>query len=350
MILLYILILLACFVVLARVVDLFFISSLDKISKDLRLSSDAAGATLMAVGSSAPELFVALFAVLKPGDHQVIGIGSIVGSAIFNLLVIVGAAAWVKKAKLTWQPVVRDLLFYGIAVAMLVNAIWDGYFSMNEAIVFLVIYALYVLAAIYWRKILPYSDMEFQEEVEDPHKEKNKYTHWLDSVLRFIFPSKERYFIIFTLSIIIIAALSFILVEVAVHVAHDLNIPEAIIALTVLAVGTSIPDLFSSVIVAKQGRGDMAVSNAIGSNIFDILVGLGLPFLIVMLISGGQITTGGDLMSSTMILSGSVLLLVILLVSMKWRVGKITGIVLLATYAFYVINEILKIYGLGLLF
>ena len=61
-------------------------------------------------------LFVALFAVLKPGDHQVIGIGSIVGSAIFNLLVIIGAAALVKKTKLTWQPVVRDLFFYFVAV------------------------------------------------------------------------------------------------------------------------------------------------------------------------------------------------------------------------------------------
>jgi K+-dependent Na+/Ca+ exchanger-like protein len=350
MILLYILILLACFIVLARVVDLFFISSLDKISKDLRLSSDAAGATLMAVGSSAPELFVALFAVLKPGDHQVIGIGSIVGSAIFNLLVIVGAAAWVKKAKLTWQPVVRDLLFYGIAVALLVNAIWDGYFSMNEAIVFIVIYVLYVLAAIYWRKILPYSDMEFQEEVEDPHKEHNKITKPVDVVLRFIFPSAKRYYIIFSLSIFIIAALSFVLVEVAVNIAHALDIPEAIIALTVLAVGTSIPDLFSSVIVAKQGRGDMAVSNAIGSNIFDILIGLGLPFIIVMLLSDGEITTGGDLLSSTLILSASLFLLVVLLLVQKWRVGKITGVILLATYAFYVINEILKLYGLGLLF
>ena len=94
----------------------------------------------------------------------------------------------------------------------------------------------------------------------------------------------------------------------------------------------------------------MAVSNAIGSNIFDILVGLGLPFIIVMLYSGETITTGGDLMSSTLILSGSVLLLVVLLVSMKWRVSKITGIVLLATYAFYVINEILKLYELGLIF
>lgn len=350
MILVYILALLACFILLARVVDLFFISSLDKISKDLRLSSDAAGATLMAVGSSAPELFVALFAVLKPGDHQAIGIGSIVGSAIFNLLAIIGAAAWVKKAKLTWQPVVRDLLFYAIAVALLVNAIWDGFFSINEAIVFLVIYVIYVIAVVYWRKILPYNDIAIPEEVQDPHGEHNRVTKQIDGFLRFIFPAVERYYLIFLLSIVIIAALSFVLVEVAIHAAHALDIPEAIIALTVLAVGTSIPDLFSSVIVARQGRGDMAVSNAIGSNIFDILVGLGLPFIIVMSLSGEQITTGGDLISASLILAGSVVLLIVLFVLMKWKVGKFTGGVLMAAYIFYVLNEVLKLYGLGLLF
>lgn len=350
MIALYIIILLACFVLLARVVDLFFISSLDKISKDLRLSSDAAGATLMAMGSSAPELFVALFAVLKPGEHQVIGIGSIVGSAIFNLLVIVGAAAWVKKTKLTWQPVVRDLIFYSLSVGLLVYFIWDGEFTISEAILFLVLYVFYVIAVVYWRKILPYSDMEIIPEVESPHGEHNKLTRPIDNILRFIFPSEERYYLIFIFSILIIAALSYVLVEVAVSAAHVLNIPEAIIALTVLAVGTSIPDLFSSVIVAKQGRGDMAVSNAIGSNIFDILVGLGLPFLIVMSLSGGVINTGGDLLSSSIILSGSVLLLIILLIAMKWRVGKVTGVILLAAYVFYVLNEVLKLYGLGLIF
>lgn len=350
MIALYIIVLLACFVLLARVVDLFFISSLDKISKDLRLSSDAAGATLMAVGSSAPELFVALFAVIKPGDHQVIGIGSIVGSAIFNLLVIVGVVAWVKKSKLTWQPVVRDLIFYSLAVGLLVYSIWDGKFTATEAIVFLIIYVFYVLAAVYWRKILPYSDMEIAPEVEDSRGEHNKIIRPVDNVLRFIFPSEERYYLIFIFSILFIAAISYVLVEVAVSAAHVLDIPESIIALTVLAVGTSIPDLFSSVIVARQGRGDMAVSNAIGSNIFDILVGLGLPFLIVMSLSGGVINTGGDLMSSTIVLSGSVLLLIILLLVMKWKVSKFTGVILLSAYVFYLLNEVLKLYGLGLIF
>lgn len=341
MIALYIIVLLACFVLLARVVDLFFISSLDKISKDLRLSSDAAGATLMAVGSSAPELFVALFAVLKPGDHQVLAIGSIVGSAIFNLLVIIGAVAMVKKTKLTWQPMIRDLLFYAIAVALLVLFIWNGVFTINEAVIFLGVYVIYVIAVIYWRKILPYSEKEYPEIKEDIHGEKNRITKPIDTVLKFVFPAQNYYYFVFLVSILIIAALSYVLVEVAVHSAHILDIPEAIIALTVLAVGTSIPDLFSSIIVARQGRGDMAVSNAIGSNIFDVLVGLGLPFLVVMLISGDTISAGGDLGRSSMILFASVIVLFVLLLFSKWKVGKFTGVILLGLYIFYLVWEVL---------
>ncbi len=349
MIVLYILLLLACFVLLARVVDLFFISSLDKISKDLRLSSDAAGATLMAVGSSAPELFVALFAVLKPGDHQVIGIGSIVGSAIFNLLVIVGASALIRKATLTRIPVIRDLIFYSIAVALLVFFIWDGKLELWETGVFLAVYVVYVFAVIKWRKWFRYTDRISEEEPESECQPKG-FLGLYDRVLCFIFPKPKHYYRVFFISIALIAALSWALVELAIVISHELHIPEAIIALTVLAIGTSVPDLFSSLIVAKQGRGEMAVSNAIGSNIFDILVGLGLPFIIVMSLSGGVIQAGGDLMSSTFILSGSVILLIILLVSLKWRIGKFTGFVLLAAYVFYVANEILKLYGLGLIF
>lgn len=341
MILLYILALLVCFVFLARIVDQFFISSLDKISKDLRLSSDAAGATLMAVGSSAPELFVALFAILKPGDHQAIGIGSIVGSAIFNLLVIVGASALVRKAKLTWQPVVRDLIFYAAAVSLLVYFIWDGSFTMMEAVIFLIVYVFYVLAAIYWKRILPYNDLDFDAR-EEIIKNKNGIIGVFDRFLSHVFPNRKHYYLVFLESIIIIAALSWVLVELAVVISAELNIPESIVALTVIAIGTSIPDLFSSMIVARQGRGDMAVSNAIGSNIFDILVGLGLPFLIFLLISGGSVDSSqGDLISSVIILFASVILLSILLIVSKWKVGKLTGIILLGLYIFYVAREII---------
>lgn len=341
MIVLYTLAMLVCFVLLARIVDQFFISSLDKISSDLRLSSDAAGATLMAVGSSAPELFVALFSVFKPGNHQLIGIGSIVGSAIFNLLVIVGAAALIRTAKLTWQPVIRDLAFYTISVGLLVLFIMDGRFSWIEAGIFIGIYIVYVVAVIFWKKILPYPEKEHQIP-EASQKNKNKVISYFDRLLAAIFPSKKHYNRVFFFSILLIAGLSWGLVELAVVISEALNIPEAIIALTVLAIGTSIPDLFSSMIVAKQGRGDMAVSNAVGSNIFDILVGLGLPMLIFILIHGGSIDAGGkNLTASAIILFASVILLFILLIFSKWKIGKLGGAILVGLYIFYVVREII---------
>ncbi len=338
---LYALAMLLSFVLLARLVDKFFVASLDKISKDLKLSSDAAGATLMAVGSSAPELFVALFAVLKPGNHEVIGIGSIVGSALFNLLFIGGAVALIRKTKLTWQPVLRDIVFYFIAVALLLWGIIDGDFSIWNAVAFLVLYLVYVWAVVKWRKILPYKDNGFNIEEEQEECVKKGIASWIDRPLCYLFPSPEKYYRVFTFSILLIAGLSWVLVESAIHISYLLNIPEAIIALTVLAIGTSVPDLFSSLVVAKQGRGDMAVSNAIGSNVFDILVGLGLPFLIVMLIHGGSIQAGGDdLMRSSYILFASVIVFIILLLIKRWKVNWLTGAILIGLYLFYLIREI----------
>lgn len=340
-IILYSLAMLFSFVLLARLVDKFFVASLDKISKDLRLSSDAAGATLMAVGSSAPELFVALFAVLKPGNHEAIGIGSIVGSALLNLLFIGGAVALIRKTKLTWQPVLRDILFYFIAVALLLWGILDGDFSIWNAVAFLALYIVYVFAVVKWKKILPYKDKEFKTEEEPTECDEKGITAWIDKPLCFLFPSKEKYYWVFTFSIVLIAGLSWVLVESAIHISHLLNIPEAIIALTVLAVGTSVPDLISSLIVAKQGRGDMAVSNAIGSNIFDILVGLGLPFLIVILISGGSIEAGGkNLIMSSYILFASLVVFFVLLLIKRWKVDWVIGAILIGLYLFYLVREI----------
>jgi K+-dependent Na+/Ca+ exchanger-like protein len=330
---------LACFILLARIVDKFFINSLDKISADLKLSSDAAGATLMAIGSSAPELFVALFAVLKPGNHDAIGIGSIVGSALFNLLAIGGLVAMARKSVLTWQPVVRDMLFYLLAVTLLLWGIYDGSFSLWNAIAFLAIYVIYVWAVVKWKKFFPYKDLEFMpRELFDDDNGKGNF---IDKFLFLIFPKAEKYYLVFFVSILLVAALSWVLVETAIILAVSLNIPEVIIALTVLAIGTSVPDLISSLIVARQGRGDMAISNAIGSNIFDILVGLGLPFLIAILFYGKTIgVEGQNLLASSLILFASLIIFALLLLVNKWKINWLTGTILIGLYLFYLAREI----------
>ncbi len=340
---LYIAAMLLCFILLARVVDNFFVSSLDQISHRWKLSSDAAGATLMAVGSSAPELFVALFAVFRPGDHGAIGIGSIVGSALFNLLAIGGVVALVRKSTLTWQPMLRDIAFYFIAVALLLWGIIDGDFSIWNAISFLVLYVVYVVAVVNWRKWFSYTDNGADHSTVE--EEQDEKPNLLDRMLGIFFPNKKHYYWVFFISIVMIAGMSWVLVETAIHISHILNIPETLIALTVLAAGTSIPDLISSLIVAKQGRGDMAISNAIGSNIFDILVGLGFPFLLVILLKGGSIAAGGqNLEASSIILFGSLIAFALLLLAKRWKINWFSGIVLLGLYVGYVAYEIIKLY------
>lgn len=348
----YILALFLSFYLLAKIVDEYFVESLDQIAKKLKMSSDAAGATLMAVGSSAPELFVALFAVFYPTEageasKAGIGIGSIVGSALFNLLVITGAAAFVRKAKIAWQPVIRDLFFYAVAIVVLIFVFRDGNVSLMDTIMFLGVYVAYVIAVIFWRKILKYEDPNEidVDELKSPDKAEEQENRSLfskimkpvDWILGLLFPPAKYYGWIFTISILIIAALSWVLVESAVGVSAILSIPESIIALTVLAVGTSVPDLLSSVLVSKQGRGGMAISNAVGSNIFDILVGLGLPFLLIILMSGNSLDLDVlDLETSIYFLFGSVGLVLLLFLVSRWNVGKMTGIILIGLYCAYV--------------
>ena len=125
--------------------------------------------------------------------------------------------------------------------------------------------------------------------------------------------------------------------EYAIIFAEALNIPPVIVALTILAAGTSVPDLFASVVVARQGRGDMAVANAVGSNIFDILIGLGLPWALVLIFQGGTIEVGtADLSTSTFLLLGTVVLLFTFLTTGR-KLSRAEGIILILAYVLYVL-------------
>jgi K+-dependent Na+/Ca+ exchanger-like protein len=340
--------LLLSFYLLARVCDEYFVGALDKIAKRFKMSDDAAGATLMAIGSSAPELFIAIIALVKPGDHAAIGMATIVGSALFNILVIIGVAAIVRKAVLAWQPVIRDMIFYSLSIILLIVAFWDGSIDLFEATLFVALYVIYVMAVISWRKILPYKDGDSVEVLEKGLKKEKKKAWWktlmkpFDKILDIFFPKEEKYFSVFFVSIIIIAAVSWVLVESAIVMADIIHIPAYIMALTVLAAGTSVPDLISSVIVARQGRGGMAISNAIGSNIFDILVGLGVPWLIMLSVSSGVIPVAtSNLLSSVILLFATVFVIFILLVSRKWKIGRFSGWFLIFLYVLYVFWAVL---------
>jgi len=343
----YIIALITSFYLLARISDVYFVDSLDKIAEKWNLSHEMAGATLMAIGSSAPELFVAIISLVRAGDHEAIGVGTIVGSALFNILVIIGASAMVRSAKLVWQPVMRDLIFYLIAVVMLFIVMYSGEVSLLEGFILVAIYGLYLLAVMYGRKLFNFEDGDVMEE-DEPEEELKGWRiifKPLHIILESIFPPAKQYWLTFFFSIGAIAVLCWVLVESAIGVSHILNVPEVIIALTVLAIGTSIPDMMSSIIVAKQGRGGMAVSNAIGSNIFDILIGLGLPWLLILLFTNDEINTStNDLIESVVLLIISVVFIFLVLLLGKWKMSRKTGFVLVALYVIYLGREIYFVY------
>ena len=157
----------------------------------------------------------------------------------------------------------------------------------------------------------------------------------------------------FVLAITWVAIYSYLMVWWVTVIGDVIQVPIVIMGLTFLAAGTSVPDLLTSVIVARQGHGDMAVSSSIGSNIFDILVGLPVPWLLYCLINGGQIDVGGGNVRTEFFYSVgfSLVLLILMLISVivtiamsGWRMTKGLGYSMFGLYLCFVVIEIIRAY------
>lgn len=148
--------------------------------------------------------------------------------------------------------------------------------------------------------------------------------------------------IAFSLSLIWIGIFSNWLYECLVVCSNTLDIPPAVSAVTLLAGGTSIPDLLSSYIVARNGEGDMAVSSSIGSNIFDVTVGLPVPWFLYTVIKGKPVMVQSDSLEfSIMVLIVMIGLVIASIMAMKWRMTKSLGYVMLVLYVVFVTQNLL---------
>ncbi len=328
---------------LSIITDEYFIISLDEIAKRLRLPNNVAGASLMAMGSSAPELAIAIIALFTAGGaHSDVGIGTIVGSAIFNILVITGVSAVANPAHISWKVITRDIVMYAVGVVLLLITIYDGKLTMIEALIYLLVYGLYLLILYKWDDYVKDTDVVsiVEEAIAEERRSPDifrRITHIISRGMGLLAGNaRKSYLRAFFVSIGFVAIISYALAESAVAFAEAIHVPAVVVALTVLAAGTSVPDMFASIAVAKQGRGDMAIANAVGSNIFDILVGLGLPWMLVMALGADSVSidTSG-LMTSALLLFGTVLLLAVFLLT-KFKLSRWEGWTLLGIYAAYV--------------
>jgi len=341
------------FYTMSEVVDKYFIKSLDNIAKTLGLSDDVAGATLMAFGTSAPEISTALFALFATTGGESIGTGTIVGSAIFQILVVIGFAASIATVKLDWKPVIRDSFAYTLALVLLIIFIADNEFTSLEAGILVGSYLFYLLFLFVWTKIFGSSpDVEIEPEVEPESAIKqtanpamkvfNVVIYPVKTILNLIPDAQKNHkatLPVFIISLVLIGFCSYWMVFSAEILAEALEISPAIIALTILAGGTSIPEMISSAVVARQGRGDMAIANAVGSNIFDILVSLGLPVLLYTFINGESLKDVGqaNIQSSVILLIATLLMVVVLLAAQKFKATRAFGVFLILVYCVYVV-------------
>uniref|UniRef100_A0A672T252 Sodium/potassium/calcium exchanger 3-like n=1 Tax=Sinocyclocheilus grahami TaxID=75366 RepID=A0A672T252_SINGR len=282
------------FYALAIVCDVYFVPSLEKICENLHLSEDVAGATFMAAGSSAPELFTSLIGVfITKGD---LGVGTIVGSAVFNILVIIGVCGIF--------AVIVNTLTHAINFTIL-NGRWEQ---------------------VRWVLSWPLGCLLYY------------------SVPNCVLPRWERWFMVtFVASTLWIAVFSYLMVWMVTIISFTLDIPDVVMGITFLAAGTSVPDCMASLIVARQGMGDMAVSNSIGSNIFDILLGLGFPWALRTLVVDYGSTVfinSKGLLYSVILLLASVFLTVLSVHLNHWRLNRRLGLGLMFLYAIFLLCSI----------
>lgn len=154
----------------------------------------------------------------------------------------------------------------------------------------------------------------------------------------------KYYMATFTSSIIWIGLLSFIMVDFASRAGCVLQVPGIVMGLIVIAAGTSVPDALSSVLVAKNGQGDMAVANVLGSNVFNIFLGLGLPWLIKSLIEGGEpilLPADEEIIVPTIILLGYVVVFVGFIAGLGWTLNPTLGYIFIGCHALFVVWNLL---------
>ncbi|MBR5730176.1 MAG: calcium/sodium antiporter [Prevotella sp.] len=281
------------------------------IAQRLNVPQIVIGLTVVAMGTSAPEFFVSFVSALKGTTDM--AVGNVIGSNVFNTLLIVGVAALVSPMVIAVNTVRKDMPCAVIAALMLTLMSLDNEISRLDAVLLFIAFILFMLYTLHLAK----TGKREEEQLLPPMK-----------------PWKAVFYLLLGLACLILGSNLF--VEAATQVAKSLGVSEAMIGLTIVAGGTSLPELATSVVAALKGRSAIAIGNVIGSNVFNILMILGITGVICPM----------DLKGITLIdfsvLVGSILLLWLFTFT-KYTVARWEGAVLTLIFAGYMTHLIMSI-------
>ena len=275
------------------------------------------GLTIVAMGTSAPEAAVSITAAFA-GNAE-ITIGNIVGSNVLNILIILGITALVYPVAVQKSSLIFDIPVVLLATAILFVLGYDGNISRLDGIIMLVVFVAY-LVFLFWDAKRPKKLESAEVKKEEAEKEETKNEGKNLSLPKAL---------IFTvIGLVLIVAGSKFVVKSATFIATALGLSQRFIGLTIVALGTSLPELFTSVTAAMKKNSDIAVGNIVGSNIFNILFIVGLSGLII------PVPFAPAFRFDTLV-SGIAAILLLLCSLPKKRLSRIAGIFFLICYAVY---------------
>ncbi|MCL2015082.1 MAG: calcium/sodium antiporter [Defluviitaleaceae bacterium] len=295
------------FVLLIKGADIFVDASVN-IAKILKIPSIIIGLTIVALGTSLPEAVVSVSAALSGSTD--IAVGNVVGSNLFNLLIVVGFSALVAPLAVHFAEISKDtwLSIAATAVLLLMTIFFVDEIPRWGGTIFLAAFIVYIIIVV--RNAL-------KHRVADNPAAEEKHKPMINSIFFTI------------IGIALIVAGGQLTVTNAVAIAQAFAISERIIGLTIVAMGTSLPELVTSVVACAKGENDIAIGNVVGSNIFNILFVLGLTGVVMPLaINPSLVVDLGVLIASS---------LLFLLFAFRAKIGRFEGATFVLVYAAYMV-------------
>lgn len=290
------------------------------ISEKLNIQKAIIGATAVAMGTSAAEIAVNYSAIT--GGITDLAVGNIVGSNIVNIGLGLGLSAFFMTISVNTKMMKKDIAIMLGASALLLLFIWDKIISYVESDLLMILFLANIAFIVYYT----HRSMKF--------KEINKIDFWENGVKdRFQENEKtvslKRATVLLFGGLLLLVVSARILVDSAVEIAHTVGISSYICGLTILGIGTSLPEIMSSVMAAKKNQNEIVLGNVFGTNIFNILFALGLMGLIVPLDASSAL---GSVLFLNVFNFGILLTLII----GHHRINRWQGMMIVVTYISYI--------------
>lgn len=301
----------------------YLVESSVAIAQRAKLSNFVIGLTIVGIGTSSPELLISVTSALQ--GHGDMSLGNVVGSNICNILLILGITAAISPFTIVRNTLKRDIPFNIFTALFLIILCLDSIFLGNstnslsriDGIIFLCIFAGYMWYTIKADK----SSGEYEESASSSLSGKPL---WITAGVA-------------VLSLLVLIAGGQLFLDATVGLARQWGMSEAVISLTIVAVGTSLPELVTSVIAAIKGNAQLALGNVLGSNIFNALFIMGTASLI----SPFEIS-GFSISDFVMLITSAVLVYVTAFTFGKMKVDRAEGIIFVIIYAAYTAYLLMK--------